>query len=98
MQSLATKSLVVVLVGSSLLPYAVIVKQDSIQSVDLLSEAVTESSFWNVNSIGQCSWKLSYIIGRELMRSVYVGAYYIHCKKLLMSDLPYKTTALLDRC
>lgn len=43
MQSLATSGPVVVLVGSSLLPYAVIVRQQSIQTVDLSPEAVAPS-------------------------------------------------------
>ena len=76
MQSLATKNPVVVLVGSPLLPCAVIVKQDSIQSVDLSPRAVTESPSWDVDSIGERSNELSLIIGRELIRSVHVDAYY----------------------
>ncbi|KAL9580920.1 MAG: hypothetical protein Q9212_004201 [Teloschistes hypoglaucus] len=68
MQSLATTGPVVVLVGSSLHLYAVVVRQDGMQAVDLSPEAVEESPFWKANFLTTCSEKLNHILGRELVR------------------------------
>ena len=68
MQSLATKGPIVVLVGSSLLPYAVIVRQESIQIVDLSPEAVDPSPYWDVDSFRHLSVSiLNPILGRRVV-------------------------------
>ncbi|KAL8737428.1 MAG: hypothetical protein Q9181_001674 [Wetmoreana brouardii] len=68
MQRLATKGPLVVVVGSSLHPYAMIVRQEGIQAVDLSPEAVQESPFWDIDDLQQCSMKLSHILGSELVQ------------------------------
>ncbi|MCJ1224402.1 hypothetical protein MMC12_001047 [Toensbergia leucococca] len=68
MQSLATIGPIVVLVGSSLLPYAVIVRQQSIQTVDLSPEAVDSSPFGDIASFQEMHSRLDHILGRELFR------------------------------
>lgn len=69
MQSLASKGPIVVLVGSSLLPYAVTVQQQSIQTVDLSPEAIDPSPFQDVDSFYESSFScLNLILGRELGR------------------------------
>ncbi|KAI4205107.1 MAG: hypothetical protein LQ350_000734 [Teloschistes chrysophthalmus] len=68
MQSLATTGPVVVLVGSSLHLYAVVVRQEGMQAVDLSPEAVEESPFWKADFLVTSSEKLNHILGRELVR------------------------------
>ena len=69
MQSLATRGPIVVLVGSPLLPYAVIVRQQSIQTVELSPEAIHPSPFWDLEYLRKSSSSiLDQILGRECFR------------------------------
>lgn len=67
MQSLATMSPIVVLVGSSLHPYAAVVRQESIQIVDLSPEAVNSSPTGTVHFFSECCRRLNHIYGCEFM-------------------------------
>ncbi|KAL8761082.1 MAG: hypothetical protein Q9194_007732, partial [Teloschistes cf. exilis] len=68
MQSLATTGPVVVLVGSSLQVYVVVVRQEGMEAVDLSSEAVQESPFWKADFLAMCSQELNHILGRALVQ------------------------------
>ncbi|KAL8770821.1 MAG: hypothetical protein Q9203_001941 [Teloschistes exilis] len=68
MQSLATTGPVVVLVGSSLHLYALVIRQKGMQAVDLSPEAVQESPFWKADFLATCAEKLNHILGRELVQ------------------------------
>ncbi|KAL9594363.1 MAG: hypothetical protein Q9219_007077 [cf. Caloplaca sp. 3 TL-2023] len=68
MQRLATKGPIVVLVGSSLHPCAIIVRREGIHAVDLTPETVVESPFWGIDDLQQCTMKLSHILGIELVQ------------------------------
>ncbi|KAI4258686.1 MAG: hypothetical protein LQ352_001112 [Teloschistes flavicans] len=98
MQSLATKGPIVVLVGSSLLPYAVIVRQEGMQAVDLSPEAVQESPFWDVAVLRECSVKLSHILGQELVRVDYPtgGQARVQFKKLSHAERAQSLRGMLS--
>ena len=86
MQSLATVGPIIVLVGSSLLPYAVIVRQHSIETIDLSPEAVEPSPFWDVDSFHESSRKLDLILGRELARLDFSEDQQARLQTLTLSD------------
>ncbi|KAI9753765.1 MAG: hypothetical protein M4579_004999 [Chaenotheca gracillima] len=69
MQSVANRGPIVVLVGSSLIPYAVIVKQDSLQAVDLSGRKDPSEGPTNASFLHYCSYSImSQILGRQLIR------------------------------